>query len=514
MAISALEFTFCAQIFKFSLTTTRYIFVMWELSWTRLRGAFCVHLLVALFALTFVASPSHAGRFEAGSFTAHDTFANPNPVRVNFQQSFDFVPIVVVLSDVNGNNSASIRITNITTTGFDELILEPDNWDGRHITQNVHYIAVEPGRHVLPDGQIVEAGRVDTSATQFGSGVAGTASWASISFSALLPNTPSVITQIQTANSETQPVAAAPSRPHITAISRNLTVAGFQVALDRSQANSGPVPSTETLGWIAFPGNLNGIFPDVSGNIINWSTVNTANNIRGWDNGCFTNGFGQTSGSRIVVAKKNSRNNADGGWLRRCSLNSSTIGLRIDEDRDQDNERSVANADAESASIIAFSQAFHALLEPAMSITKTHVSFTDPQGGGFALPGATVEYLISVQNAGNAPPNYDSVIITEALPPSMSFVVADFGGPGSGPLQYQDGTPGAGLAFSFGSLGDSGDSVEFSTDGVNFGYVPTDSGDGTDPAVTHIRVTPAGFMAADTGSGPTSFEIRLKGMVN
>ncbi|MEO9467654.1 H-type lectin domain-containing protein [Parasphingorhabdus sp.] len=472
-----------------------------------------MHLLIAFAALACFAAPSHAGRFEAGSFTAHDTFANPNPVRVNFQQSFDTVPIVVVLSDVSGNNSASIRITNITTTGFDELILEPDNWDGRHIAQNVHYIAVEPGRHVLPDGQIVEANRANTSATQFGSGVAGTATWSSISFSAPLPNTPSVITQIQTANSETQPVATAPSRPHITAISRNPTLAGFQVALDRSQANSGPVPSIETIGWIAFPGNLSGNFPDLSSNIINWSTTNTANIIRGWDNGCFTSGFGQTSGNRIVVAKKSSRNNGDGGWLRRCSLNNSLIGLRVDEDRDQDNERSVANADAESASIIAFSRAFHALLEPAMSITKTHVSFTDPQGGGFALPGATIEYLISVQNAGNAPPNYDSVIITEALPPNLALIVTDFAGPGSGPLQYQDGTPSAGLAFSFGGLGDSGDSVEFSSDGVNFGYAPSDSGDGTDPAVTHIRVSPGGFMAADSGLGPTSFDIRLKGKI-
>lgn len=487
---------------------------MWELNGTRLRYAFRVHVLVALTALACFASPSFAGRFEAGSFTAHDTFANPNPVRVNFQQSFDTIPVVVVLSDTNGNNSASIRITNITTTGFDELILEPDNWDGRHITQNVHYVAVEPGRHVLPDGQIVEAGRVNTSAAQFGSGVAGTASWANVSFSTLLPNTPSVITQIQTANSETQPVATAPSRPHITAISRGLSLAGFQLALDRSQANSGPVPSIETIGWIAFPGNLNGNFPDISNNTVSWSSVNTAANIRGWDNGCFTSGFGQTSGSRIVVAKKNSRNNADGGWLRRCSLNNSTIGLRVDEDRDQDNERSVATADAESASIIAFSQAFHALLEPAMSITKTHVSFADPQGGGFALPGATVEYLISVQNAGNAPPNYDSVSITEALPSSLSFIVTDFAGPGSGPLQYQDGTPSAGLVYSFGGLGDSNDSVEFSTDGINFEYVPSDSGDGTDPAVTHIRVTPAGFMAANTGSGPTGFNIRLQGRVN
>ncbi|WP_204244753.1 H-type lectin domain-containing protein [Parasphingorhabdus marina] len=487
---------------------------MWGLKRARMRNARWTAMLLALAVWPAFLSPAMAGRFEAGSFTAHDTFGNRNPVRVTFQQPFDTVPIVVALADTAGNNSASIRITNVSTTGFDELILEPDNWDGQHIAQNVHYIAVEPGRHVLPDGQIVEAGRISTAATQFGSGVAGTASWQSVSFSELLPGTPSVIAQIQSANSETQSVANAPSRPHITAIMQGLTSAGFQVALDRSQANSGPIPSSETIGWIAFPGNLSGTFPDIASNPVTWSSVNTGATIRGWDNGCFTSGIGQTSSSRIVVAKKISRNNADGGWFRRCSLNSSTIGLRVDEDRDQDNERSVASADAERASIIAFSRSFHALLEPDISASKVHVTFEDPFGGEFALPDAVVEYLITVENDGNAPPNHDSLILTEALPSSLSLVVSDFAGPGSGPIQFQDGSPSSGLSFSFAGFGNFADSVDFSTDGVNFTYTPSDSGDGTDPAVTHIRIQPAGFMAPNTGTGATSFAIRLKGKIN
>ncbi len=371
---------------------------MWELR--RLGTSRALVCLILLLGGTFLLaiSPANAGRLEAGSFTAHDTFANASPVRVNFQQTFDTVPVVVALADVNGNNSASIRITNVTTTGFDELILEPDNWDGRHIVQNVHYIAIEPGRHVLPDGRVIEAGRLNTSAVQFGTGfTGGTASWATVNFSALLPSTPSVISQIQTANSETRTVASQSSRSHITAITQNAGLASFQVALDRSQANSGPFPSAETVGWIAFPAGLSGTFPDTASNTITWSAVNTAANIRGWDNGCFSHGIGQTSGSRIVVAKKRTRNNSDGGWFRRCSLSSSNIGLRVDEDRDQDNERGLTTAQAESAAIIAFSSSFHALLEPNLSVTKTSVSFADTFGSGFALPDATVDYLITVK---------------------------------------------------------------------------------------------------------------------
>ena len=489
---------------------------MWELRQSGASGTHIGWMLLLCGLIALVHNPAQAGRLEAGSFTAHDTISGSRlPARVNFQQAFDVPPVVVALADTRGNNSASIRITNITTTGFDELILEPDNWDGRHITQDVHYIAVEPGRHVLPDGRVIEAGRLNTSAVQFGTGfTGGTASWATVNFSSALPATPSVIAQIQTANSETNNPANGPSRPHITAITQNAGLSSFQVALDRSQANSGPFPSSETVGWIAFPAGLSGTFPDTASNTITWSAVNTAANIRGWDNPCVTHNFGQTSASRIVVAKKRTRNNNDGGWFRRCSLSSTTIGLEVDEDRDQDNERGIATIDAESAAIIAFSRAFHALLEPDLSVTKTSVSFSDGFGGDFALPGGTVDYLITVQNDGNSPPNYDSVIVTEALPSELAFVITDFGGPGSGPVQYTDGSPASGLNCLFTSLASTTDCFSFSTDGTNFNHTPTDSGDGTDPAVTHVRISPTGYMAPDTGSGATSFELRFKGKIN
>lgn len=488
---------------------------MWEMRRFRTRDAVSGLILLLGGILLLAPDRANAGRLEAGIFTAHDTFANPNPVRVNFQQAFDTVPIVVALADIAGNNSASIRITNITTTGFDELILEPDNWDGRHIPQNVHYIAVEPGRHVLPDGRIIEAGTTNSSAVQFGTGfTGGSASWATVNFSTILPSTPSVVAQIQTANSETQSVANAPSRPHVTAIARNAGVSSFQVALERSQANSGPFPSSETIGWIAFPAGLSGTFPDISNNIITWSAANTAANIRGWSDGCFTHGFGQTSGSRVVVAKKRTRNNPDGGWLRRCSLSSSTIGLRVDEDRDQDNERSLSTAESESAAIISFSTSFHALLEPNLSVTKSSVDFTDSFGSGFALPGAIVEYLITVQNNGNAPPNYDSMTLTETLPPELSLMVTDFGTPGSGPIQFQEGTPASGLNCNFVSLASTTDCYSFSTDGINFGYIPVDDGNGTDPAITHVRIRPSGYMVPNLGTGPTSFTLRLRGQID
>ncbi|MBD2840642.1 H-type lectin domain-containing protein [Erythrobacter rubeus] len=460
--------------------------------------------------------PALAGRIEAGTFTAHDTLGtNRTPDRVTFQQSFDTPPIVIGIPSQAGNNSASIRITNVDTNGFDELILEPDNWDGRHLAMVIHYVAIEPGRHVLPDGTVIEAGFTELSNVQFGSGfTGGGSSWRSVSFSAPLFGTPVILHQLQTANSETRDVANQSSRPHITSIARSPSTLGFDLAIERSQANSGPFPSIERIGWIAFPTGAAGSFPDTGGSRVTWNTSTTGATIRGWDDGCFSNPHGLSAGNPIVIAKKISRNNSDGGWLRYCSITGTSISLRVDEDRDQDTERSVAAGDAEQAAIIAFSQSFHALLEADLDITKGRTSISDGVSGDFAIPGAIVDYLITVSNVGNSPPNQNSVAVTETLPVELNLVVGDYGGAGSGPIAFEQGSPTSTLTCSFTSFASTSDCYEFSVDGVDFGYVPSDSGDGTDPAVRFIRIRPVGFMAPDVGSGSPSFRLRMRTVVD
>ncbi len=470
-------------------------------------------MFLAFMGQLFPVDAVKAGRIEAGQFTAHDTLGagTQAPERVNFQQTFDVPPVVVAISDLNGGNSASIRISNITTTGFDELILEPDSFDGRHLSQQVFYIAIEPGRHVLPDGTVIEAGRTNTAATQFGSGVAGTRSFTNVSFSRPLASAVSVISQLQTFNSETRNVALQASRPHITALAINPSSTGFQLALERSQANSGPIPSVETVGWIAFPAGSNGTVPDTSGNNVTWSSVNTATNIRGIDDGCFVNGFGQTSANAISVAKKITRNNPDGGWLRYCSTSATSIGLRVNEDTDQDGERNLSAAQAEAASIITFSRAFHSELTADINITKISENFVDAvTTPGFALPDATFDYVINITNSGNSRPNFDTVVAMDNLPSGIAMVIDDIDGTGSGPVRVTDGSVASQLNYTFSGLTSLTDSLAFSTDGVNFNYIPLDSGDGTDPNITHIRVTFLGAMAPQSGGTASSLELRFR----
>jgi len=475
-----------------------------------------IGMIAAAFLFAFFTTPAMAGRIEAGIFTAHDTLGtNRTPDTVTFQQPFDTPPIVIALPSSTGSNSASIRITNVTTTGFDELILEPDNWDGRHLAMVTHYIAIEPGRHVLPGGTVIEAGHVDLTNTQFGTGfTGGVSSWANVNFSSALAGTPLILHQLQTANSETRDVANFSSRPHITSIAQSPSISGFQLAIDRSQANSGPFPSSEQIGWIAVQTGLNGSFPDINGNTVNWSTRTSAPTIRGWDDGCFTVTHGITGAATpVVIAKKITRNNDDGGWFRYCSVAATTISLRVDEDRDQDTERNITAGDAEAAAIIAFSGNFHADLRANLGVTKIRTGISNTSGGDFGIPGAVVTYLITVSNFGNAPPNQNSVIVTEAIPPELDLLLADFGGTGTGPVDFDDGTPVTNLGCSFGGFADANDCYSFSTDGTDYSYEPVDSGDGTDPNLRFVRIQPSGFMNEAATSGTPNFTLGLRARI-
>ena len=61
------------------------------------------------------------------------------------------------------------------------------------------------------------------------------------------------------------------------------------------------------------------------------------------------------------------------------------------------------------------------------------------------------------------------------------------------------------------ALGDPGDDIEFSNDGGStYTYTPVDSGDGTDPAVTNIRINLNGIFAGSTGGGDPSFQMLFK----
>jgi len=119
-----------------------------------------------------------------------------------------------------------------------------------------------------------------------------------------------------------------------------------------------------------------------------------------------------------------------------------------------------------------------------------------------AIPGADVRYVLTIRNEGAGTADNDSLAMTDAIPIGSCLRVLDIAGAGSGPVQFQNGSPDSGLVYSFLGLGDATDDLEFSSDGgFSFNYSPTAGISGCDSSVTHIRINPQGTFAANAGAG-------------
>jgi len=122
-----------------------------------------------------------------------------------------------------------------------------------------------------------------------------------------------------------------------------------------------------------------------------------------------------------------------------------------------------------------------------------------------AIPGATLRYTITIRNEGAGTADTDTTVIVDELPANGAFRVADLDGtPGAGPVGFTDGTPSSGLTYGYAGLASAVDDIEFSDDGgVTWSYAPADGGDGTDPNVSHIRVSPGGSFDAAPATPPS-----------
>jgi hypothetical protein len=140
-----------------------------------------------------------------------------------------------------------------------------------------------------------------------------------------------------------------------------------------------------------------------------------------------------------------------------------------------------------------------------LSITKVSSLISDPvnlANNPKAIPGALVEYLISVANNGTDATDANSVVVVDNGPADAKLCQISRAG---GPVVFAD-PGGSGLTYSFASLASVGDSLEFSNDaGVNWTHVPTADAQGCDPSVTSFRVRPDGGLGAGR-----SFTLRVR----
>jgi uncharacterized repeat protein (TIGR01451 family) len=129
-----------------------------------------------------------------------------------------------------------------------------------------------------------------------------------------------------------------------------------------------------------------------------------------------------------------------------------------------------------------------------------------------SIPGGWVDYTITASNSGKGDVDNESVAITDPIAANVDLFIGDLSGAGSGPVDFTDGAGSAssGLTYLFISLLDLTDDVEFSTDGIDYTFVPTPDADGFDTAVRYIRVNPSGTFLGRSTATPTTFDLRFR----
>ncbi len=154
---------------------------------------------------------------------------------------------------------------------------------------------------------------------------------------------------------------------------------------------------------------------------------------------------------------------------------------------------------------------------PGLIVAKSVQPVSDPVNSAInpkSIPGSVQLYTVRVTNQGSGPVDNNGVAIVDNLPANTRLFVGDIGAPGSGPVQFVNGTPGSGLTWTFTALNSAADNLDFSNDGgVTWTYVPVPDVNGYDSAVTHVRFRPQGTMPGNGGGDPY-FELRFRVTVN
>jgi len=485
----------------------------------------CINIGLLLLSVNcFAGSDVKVGQ---ATLPAIDSTAN-RFTQVSFGGAMSGTPLVFTMTELTSNAepAASIRIHNVTASGFDIVQVEPELGGDGHMAMTIDYIAIVPGTYTLEDGNVLEAGSFNTKRF-VGSNISrGSESYQSFSFTNTF-NTPAMVVDVQSMNTTDSNtfIPFNPIQPWLETAVRNFTGSGAQFALDRSKTSDSIRLVNEDIGYLVAESGLDTKLTDTSGNYVRIQTITTTNTgIRGIDDndGCYEYNFASNFDNvPVVVANKVTRNGGHGGWLRRCSLTASQVGVTIDEDS-YDNSRN--HGRGENASFFAFSGVFEwatSELDMATSIAVERDSINDYVNPK-AIPGAWVRYTLDFSNEGALAPDSNSLVISQTVPDNTELYVgnlmdvgelSDSGtDSGNGAIQFFD-TLNSGLSLD-------ADDISFTISGARYLYSDlTIPADGFDGSIDSFTIQPTGQFTDNDDTGNTQngvpsfqlqFRIRLK----
>lgn len=293
---------------------------------------------------------------QGGFVTIPNTYDIPDGLAsISFSNIFLVNPLVFMIPNQDGSDAAYIRYKNITTSGFDAVIVEPSNYDGSHIGQTVGYYAFLPGKYNI--GSItIEVGYVETTKCQGDYAPVGSdIGWERVTLTQNYPNL-AVITSLQTMNNEQNAVPTTISSPWMTPTVKIVDDRSFDLTLDRSDTSTDIISVPERVAYIAFSSNQQSTFTTSNNVTVKVETIKGA--ATGWDDGGSDVYFNNTySTTPIILSSINSRKDSQGGWIRfdNTLTDATKVNLKIDHDTTQ---QAAKNHTAEDAAVLVFEKAF------------------------------------------------------------------------------------------------------------------------------------------------------------
>ena len=226
---------------------------------------------------------------------------------VSFERLFSAPVVVAGPPSYNGPEPTTIRTRNVTAAGFEVQVDEWDYLDGQHIAEAIGWLAVEAGRHRLPDNRAIEAGWVG----------AVDHTWRGVAFRVPFDAPPAVLVQ----------VASAAGPAAVTPRVRRVTASGFEVVLQEEEGADGR-HADEVLGWVAVE-----VGPAEAGGIGAGRTLDVVTNRP--QAVPFGSPFSEPP---VVVASLQTFSGTDPASLRATARSASAFSVFVEEEQSRDTE--------------------------------------------------------------------------------------------------------------------------------------------------------------------------------
>ncbi|MEM8670113.1 MAG: Ig-like domain-containing protein [Planctomycetota bacterium] len=220
-------------------------------------------------------------------------------------------PVVVAGGSTrNEIHQGVVRIQNVTSDSFQIRFQEWDYLDGTHAAENIGYLVVEAGTHILSDGTQIVAGTTSLS----------NESWRTVSFSSNFSGTPLVLGQVMTNN---DPAA-------VVERIRNVRSDRFEIQFNEEEAANG-IHASETVGYIAIDRGA------ATSGEVSLNAVVTGDTVK---HGATTVSFGSIGGSAnpVILSDMQKRDGSDAANLRHRSHTSTSVTLFVEEEASRDRE--------------------------------------------------------------------------------------------------------------------------------------------------------------------------------